>query len=733
MQPIYLDYNATTPIDAEVADAMLPFLKEKFGNPSSSHWYGVQTKKAIENARKQVAALLGCHIDEVIFTSGGSESNNYAIKGFALANQHKGNHTITTAIEHPAVLEVCRYLGDHGFNITFLPVDEFGLIHVQDVEKAIRPDTILISVMHANNEVGSIQPIKEIAQISREKEIALHTDAAQSVGKIPTDVNDLGVDMLSVAGHKLYAPKGIGALFIRRGIHLEKQIHGADHERNLRAGTENVLEIVGLGKACKVAARDLEKNAEKMTRMRDRLHNGLTQRIKNVRLNGPEELRLPNTLSLSFKGQEANTILSGLTGIAASAGAACHSDQVNVSRVLEAMNVPTEWAMGTIRFSVGKTTTEEEIDKAIEIVSDTINKLNGSEDEAPIPFITTDIKLTHFTHGLGCACKLRPQALEKVLVNLPKPTDERVLVGTESADDAAVYLLAPETAIVQTVDFFTPIVDDPYYFGAIAATNSLSDIYAMGGRPLFGLNIVGFPSNRLPMSVLETILKGAADKAKEAGIAIVGGHTVDDTEPKYGLVVTGSVNPQKILKNFGAQPGDKIILTKSIGLGIIATAIKRGLAEKETIDNATEIMATLNRAAAEAVEPFKVHACTDVTGFGLLGHLSEMTRGSKVDARIDYAQVAIIAEAWEFASAGIVPGGTLSNLDYFSKFVEWQESVPDLARTLLVDAQTSGGLLFAVAPDDARAALENLQKKCTTKVSMIGEFTAKGNGVIQVV
>lgn len=733
MQPIYLDYNATTPIDAEVADAMLPFLKEKFGNPSSSHWYGVQTKKAIENARKQVANLLGCYIDEIVFTSGGSESNNYAIKGFAFANRDKGNHIITTAIEHPAVLEVCRYLEDHGFEITFLPVDEFGLVHLKDIEKAIRPDTILMSVMHANNEVGSIQPIKEIAQITKGKGIAFHTDAAQSVGKIPTDVNDLGVDMLSVAGHKLYAPKGIGALFIRRGIHLEKQIHGADHERDLRAGTENVLEIVGLGKACQVAGRDLVKNAANMKKLRDRLHRGLTDRIKNVHLNGPIKERLPNTLSLSFKGLEADTILSELTGIAASAGAACHSDQVDVSHVLEAMKVPTEWAMGTIRFSVGKTTTEEEIDKAVEIVSETINKLYGSEEETPMPFITKDIKLTHFTHGLGCACKLRPQALEKVLINLPKPSDERVLVGTESADDAAVYLLAPETAIVQTVDFFTPIVDDPYSFGAIAATNSLSDIYAMGGRPLFGLNIVGFPSNRLPMSVLETILKGAADKAKEAGIPIIGGHTVDDTEPKYGLAVTGSVNPQKILKNFGAQPGDKIILTKPIGMGIVATAIKRGLAEGETIENATEIMATLNRAAAEAVKPFEVHSCTDVTGFGLLGHLSEMTRGSGVDARLHHNQVAVIEEAWEFAGAGIIPGGTLSNLDYVSKFVVWQESVPDIARTLLVDAQTSGGLLFAIHPDDAESALIALQKKCTTKVTMIGEFTGRGEGLIRVV
>ena len=261
MLPIYLDYNATTPIDREVAEAMKPFLDELFGNPSSSHEFGVRTRKAVETARKQVAGLIGCSPQEIIFTSGGTESNNFAIKGVALANRHKGNHIITTSIEHPAVIEVCKYLASNGFRITYLPVDEFGWVDPDNVKKAITSETILITVMHANNEVGTIQPIEEIGEIARMQQVIFHTDAAQSVGKINVDVNRMKVDLLSIAGHKLYAPKGIGALYIRKGVKLEKLIHGADHEMNQRAGTENILEISGLGKACEIAKRDLEKNS----------------------------------------------------------------------------------------------------------------------------------------------------------------------------------------------------------------------------------------------------------------------------------------------------------------------------------------------------------------------------------------------------------------------------------------------------------------------------------------
>ena len=375
MKPIYLDYNATTPIDPEVAEAMRPYLFDHFGNPSSSHWYGIQTKKAVDEARRQVGDLLHCNPEEVVFTSGGSESNNYAIKGTAFANQEKGNHIITSTIEHPAVLKVCKYLAEKGFQITYLPVDEFCLVKPRELQKSIRPQTILITIMHANNEVGTIQPIAEIAKIAKEHGIVFHTDAAQSVGKIPTRVDELEVDLLTIAGHKLYAPKGIGALYVRGGIRLEKLIHGADHEQDLRAGTENVLEIVGLGQACEIAKRDLEKNTHHMQKMRDLLYAGLRQQWGEIRLNGHPEKRLPNTLSVCFKSIEANTLLAEIESVAASAGAACHSDSVRVSSVLEAMQVDLEYAMGTVRFSTGKMTTEEEVNHTVAVFVKTARRL----------------------------------------------------------------------------------------------------------------------------------------------------------------------------------------------------------------------------------------------------------------------------------------------------------------------------------------------------------------------
>ena len=381
-KPIYLDYNATTPHDPEVIAAMLPYLKEHFGNPSSSHWYGIETKNAVEKARRQVGSLLSCQPDEVVFTSGGTEANNYAIKGIAFARRNKGNHIITTQIEHPAVMEVGRFLEENGFAVTYLPVDEFGLVSVADVEKAITPQTILITIMRANNEVGTIQPIELISKLAKERGIIMHTDAAQSVGKIPAGVNLLGVDLLSIAGHKVYAPKGIGALYIRKGLQLTKLIHGAGHERGKRAGTENVLEIVGLGKACEIAQRDLVNNTQHMREMRDNLHNGLREGLKEIRLNGHPEKRLPNTLSLSFGGIEADRLLSEIEEyVAASAGAACHSGEVEISSVLKAMNVPVELAKGTIRFSTGRMTTENEIESAIKIVSEAVIRLRGNSDE----------------------------------------------------------------------------------------------------------------------------------------------------------------------------------------------------------------------------------------------------------------------------------------------------------------------------------------------------------------
>jgi len=343
-----------------------------------------------------------------------------------------------------------------------------------------------------------------------------------------------------------------------------------------------------------------------------------------------------------------------------------------------------------------------------------------------------EVKLTHFTSGLGCACKLRPQALERILHDLPALTDPNVLVGTNTADDAAVYRLDERTAIVQTVDFFTPIVDDPYHFGAIAAANALSDIYAMGGTPRFALNIVGFPSNRLPMEVLKRILEGAQEKATEAGVSIIGGHTVDDNEPKYGLVVMGTVDPERILTNANAQVGDAIILTKPVGVGIISTAIKRGLAEAGTAERAIRIMSELNRDAAEEMLAFPVSACTDVTGFGLLGHLKEMTVASGVDAVVYLDAVPTIEEAWEFATGNVVPGGTLNNLEYVSDCVDWDERVSRAARLILCDAQTSGGLLIAVPAPDAEGLVGRLHRRGVSEAAVIGMFTEKGEGRITV-
>jgi cysteine desulfurase len=379
VRPIYLDYNATTPHDPEVVEAMRPFFEIEFGNPSSSHWYGIAPKRAVEAARGQVAQLLNCSPDEIVFTSGGTEANNHAIKGVAEAYRDMGRHIITTRIEHPAVLEVCRHLEKKGFEVTYLPVESSGLVLVSDLEAAIRPDTILISVMHANNEVGTVQPIAEIAALAQKNGILMHTDAAQSIGKIPVDVKQLGVDLLSVAGHKIYAPKGVGALFVSRSVRLDPFCHGAGQEKGRRAGTENVLEIVGLGEACAVAARDLEKNIAHFRRTRDRLFEGLTAALDEVQLNGHPQQRLPNTLNLAFKGVEANRLLEEIgLEVAASAGAACHSDRVEISHVLQAMRVPVEWAKGTLRFSVGRMTTAEEIDRAIDSVVKAVAKLRAS-------------------------------------------------------------------------------------------------------------------------------------------------------------------------------------------------------------------------------------------------------------------------------------------------------------------------------------------------------------------
>jgi cysteine desulfurase len=377
-QPIYLDYNATTPIAPEVAAAMRPYLDGFFGNPSSRHRFGVEARRAVERARGQVAALIGAEPDEIVFTSGGSESNNTAILGSARALRDRGRHIVTSQVEHPAVSEVCRFLEGEGWTVTWLQVDETGRVDPAALERALTPETVLVTIMHANNEVGTIQPIAEIGRIARARGVRFHTDAAQSAGKIPVRVDELGIDLLSIAGHKLYAPKGVGALYVRRGTRLRPFALGAGHERGLRPGTENVASIVGLGVACQLAARDLEANARRMRALRDRLHAALAKGVPDLRLNGHPVERLPNTLSLAFPGLAADAILDAMDEVAASAGAACHADQVTVSHVLRAMGVPERTAMGTIRLSVGRETTEEEIERAARRIVETVGRLRGS-------------------------------------------------------------------------------------------------------------------------------------------------------------------------------------------------------------------------------------------------------------------------------------------------------------------------------------------------------------------
>jgi cysteine desulfurase len=732
MEPIYLDFNATTPLDREAAEEMRLYIDEFFGNPSSSHSYGIKARQAVELARKRLASLLNCSPDEIVFTSGGTESNNYAIKGAALARRNRGSHIITSAIEHPSVLEVCRYLEKEGFSVTYVGVDGYGMTDPAEIEAAITPQTILITIMHSNNEVGTIQPVGKIAAIASRHGILFHTDAAQSIGKIPVDMQEFGVDLLSVAGHKFYAPKGIGALYIRSGVEIEKLIHGADHERNHRAGTENVIEIAGIGKAAEVAEKGMEGWVRRCRSMRDRLHSALAVEIPGIRLNGHPELRLPNTLSLSFPGADAQAMLSGMKEVAASAGAACHADQVAISGVLAAMKVPAQLAIGTIRFSVGRTTTEEEIDRAAKVISSVYSRLSAGTSESGPGIPSAGIRLTEYTHSLGCACKIRPQSLEKILAGLPRSEDLNLLVGTETSDDAAVYRISDDIAIVQTVDFIPPVVDDPYTYGAIAAANALSDIYAMGGKPMFALSVVGFPEKVLPLDVLQEIIRGAADKVAEAGIQIAGGHSIEDSEPKFGLVVTGRCHPDRILRNRGARPGDVLVLTKPIGVGILTTAMKRGYASREAADAAIRSMSELNRQSAELLSEFDVHACTDITGFGLLGHLKEMIAGSNTDAEISFARVPLLSRVTEYAEAGMVPGGSLNNLSFVSDILVCKNGISDTQKKILADAQTSGGLLVSMAASDAEKFIKTMPASEGLPAAVIGKIV-EGSGRILVV
>jgi cysteine desulfurase len=379
MKRIYMDHSATTPLDPQVLEAMLPYFSEKFGNASSLHSYGLEAKEALEDAREKVAALLGAKAEEIIFTSGGTESDNLALKGIAYKNRNKGKHIITTGFEHPAILETCRQLEKEGFAVTYLPVTAEGMVEPAALEAAIRPDTILISVMHANNEIGTIQPIEEIGKIAADKDIYLHTDAVQSVGKIPVDVGALGVDLLSLSAHKLYGPKGVGALYIRKGSKIAAITQGGGHERGLRSGTENIAGIVGLGRAAQLCGERMAEDGQRLSSLSDRLAGKVLERIRESWVNGSLKRRLPGSLNFGFKYVEGESLLLFLDskGIAVSTGSACSSHKLAPSHVLLSLGLPQELCHGSLRITMGRSNTMEEVDYVADCIVETVERFRG--------------------------------------------------------------------------------------------------------------------------------------------------------------------------------------------------------------------------------------------------------------------------------------------------------------------------------------------------------------------
>ncbi|MGB7061609.1 MAG: cysteine desulfurase NifS [Candidatus Zixiibacteriota bacterium] len=379
MRKVYLDHSATTPMRTEVLEAMLPYLKDKFGNASSIHGFGREAKVAVEEARETVAQIVNAASSEVFFTSGGTESDNLAIKGTAFANRKKGKHIITSQIEHHAVLESCKFLEKEGFEVTYLPVDSQGLVDPDDFKKAIRDDTTLVSIMHVNNEVGTIQPIEELSKIAGEKEAYFHTDAVQSVGKIRVDVQTSNVDMLSMSGHKIYGPKGVGALYVRKGVRITPWTHGGHHERSRRAGTENVPGIVGFARALELMNQELEDRREQMKNLTETFYRRLAQSIPDVVLHGDSTKRIPNILSLSFKGVEGESVILSLDmkGVAVASGSACTSGTLEPSHVLSAMGVPPEVAQGAVRFSFGRDNTMEDVEYVLSLLPEIVQRLRS--------------------------------------------------------------------------------------------------------------------------------------------------------------------------------------------------------------------------------------------------------------------------------------------------------------------------------------------------------------------
>jgi cysteine desulfurase len=384
MRRVYLDHNASTPVHPEVLAAMLPYFAEQYGNPSSIHGFGREARDAVEAAREEIARFLGVANEEIVFTSGGTESDNLAIKG--VAHGRSGGHIITSRVEHHAVLRTCQALERAGFAVTYLPVDGSGMVDPDAVRQAIRPDTILITIMFANSEVGTIMPMAEIGRIAREHAIPFHSDAVQAFGKIPVSVAELGIGLLSCSSHKVYGPKGLGALYIRKGTKMVSIQHGGDHERRRRAGTENVPSIVGFGKAVAVRARDMHDEARRVRRLRDRLWEGIRDRVADVRLNGHPTERIPGTLNVSFRGLEAESLILALDlkGIGASAGSACTSGSLEPSYVITAMGVPTEWALGALRCSLGRSTSEDDVDYVLDTLRGAVERIRAVSPAAAV-------------------------------------------------------------------------------------------------------------------------------------------------------------------------------------------------------------------------------------------------------------------------------------------------------------------------------------------------------------
>lgn len=374
---IYLDHGSSTPTDPRVVDAMIPYFNKFYSNPSSVYKFAKESNEAKENAREKVAKLLSANPEEIVFTGGGTEADNFAIKGVAFANSKRGNHIITSKIEHHAVLNTCKWLESQGFKVTYVGVDKYGVVDLNELKDAITDRTILITIMHANNEVGTIEPIQEIAEIAKQKDIYLHTDAIQTVGKMSVDVNELGVNLLSLSGHKFYGPKGVGALFIKKGVKIDSLLHGGYHERNKRAGTENIPGIVGLGRTCEIAMEEAEEEENRIKTLRDRLEKGITEKIDDIIINGHPERRLKGTLNLCVKYIEGESMLLQLdyNGIAASSGSACTSDSLEPSHVLTAMGIPPEVAHGSLRFTLGRENTSEDIDRVLEVLPSIVKRL----------------------------------------------------------------------------------------------------------------------------------------------------------------------------------------------------------------------------------------------------------------------------------------------------------------------------------------------------------------------